>query len=174
MAELQTVTIRRARLHELARLSQLERRVWKELAASYTELRRRFFLFPQAFQVAIIAPEIAGFCCGFLSATDATKIELNAGFPGQHVAGGKYLFLVALTVNPIFRRRGVASRLLERELEVGHRLQCRKVQLVANAFSRPLFEKYAFRAVTVVDRLFGDYAELMPQPVLMEKLLQGR
>lgn len=172
MTDLGSVQFRRARLEDLPRIAQLEKRIWREMAASYSELRRRFFLFPQAFQVALAAPEMAGFCCGFLSDEDAGEADLTAAFPRRHVSGGPYLFLLGLTVNPILRRQGIGGRLVDRELQLAARLGCRKVQLIANRFSRPIFERRGFSATCAVGDVFRLHEDLMPDPVLMEKLLQ--
>lgn len=171
MAEQVPVRFRRARLDDLAKVSRLENRIWSGLAASYADLRRRFLLFPQAFQLAVTEPEIAGFCCGLLSDRDAGQELLNEAFPHGHVPGGQYLFVLGLSVNPLFRRKGIASTLVCRQSELAQKLRCKKVQLIANAFSRPLFEKQDFRVVKPLDRLFEAYRELMPEPVLMEKTI---
>lgn len=171
MTEQVPLQFRRARLDDLAKVSRLERRIWLELAASYGDLRRRFLLFPQAFQLAVREPEIAGFCCGLLSDRDAGQELLNEAFPHGHVPGGQYLFLVGLSVNPLFRRKGIASTLVCRQAELAKKLRCQKVQLIANAFSKPLFERQSFRVVKHLDRLFEPYRELMPEPVLMERTI---
>lgn len=162
--------VRKARLEDLSQVAQLERRVWKELALSYAELRRRFLLFPQGFWVAALRPEIAGFCSALLFDGDAREGELDETFPSRHVPRGKTLVILGLTVNPIFRRRRIGSTLVERELEVARKLGCLRVQLIANDFSRPLFEKLGFRTDRELPHLFAAHPHLMPSPVLMQHL----
>lgn len=163
---------RRARLEDLAKLSRLERRVWAELAGTYGELRRRFLCFPGAFQVAALGPEIVGFCSAFLTDRDATQAEMDENFPPVHERRGPYFFLLGLTVNPLYRRRGIGSGLVARELELARRLGCRKVQSIANAYSEGLFRRFGFFRVRPLPLVFQEYPRLMPQPVLMELELE--
>lgn len=160
--------LRRARLADLSRVGQLEKRVWGPMAASPSVIRRRFFLFPQGFQVALAGLDLAGFCSAALFDVDALEVEVDEFFPPTHVPGGSHFFLFGLTVNPIYRRSGVATALIKKEIAVATRLGCRKIQLVANAFSRRVFRRLGFRAVATLSHLFRDYPELMPRPVLME------
>lgn len=115
--------------------------------------------------------EILGFCCGLLTNEDASRSSVNEAFPPRHVPRGAYLFLFALTVDPVFRRKGIAGALLDAELDLARKLECRSVQLIANAFSQPLFEGRGFLAVSSGVSLFAGCRDLMPEPVLMEKML---
>jgi GNAT superfamily N-acetyltransferase len=165
-----SVQVRSARLEDLPGIILLENRVWRELAASEEELKRRFTLFPQGLVVAVLESEMLGFCCGLRTDTDASVASLTESFPPRHVARGPYLFVVGLTVSPIFRRKGVGTLLVEEELRVARKLGCAKVQLIANASSRALFGKLGFHRLAPVEELFTAQRELMAEPVLMEKV----
>ena len=166
--------IRRARLEDLAKVSRLEKSVWKEMAASKEVIRRRFFLFPQGFKVARIGLEIAGFCSAVRFDVDALNVEVDESFPPRHVPRGGYYFLFGLTVNPIYRRRGIASALVAREIEESKKQACVKIQVIANASSRRLFEKQGFEVAAGLQHLFQDYPKLMPDAVLMERTVEPR
>ncbi len=158
-------------MEDLEKVAQLETRVWRELAASLDDLRRRFLVFPQGFFLAVAGSNLLGFSCSLLTDTDARIAALNETFPPRHIPRGGYFFLFGLTVDPLFRRKGIAQRLVAQELSLAERLGCRKVQLIANAFSQPLFEKAGLRVVRPSDELFVEYRDLMPEPALMEKVL---
>lgn len=165
--------IRPARMEDLEKVARLETRTWRGLAASIEELRRRFLVFPQGFFLAVAGADLLGFSCGLLTDSDARDSVLNETFPPRHVPRGEYFFLFGLTVDPLFRRKGIAQHLVAGELELAQKLGCEKVQLVANALSRPLFEKLGLVVVRPADELFVNYRELMPHPVLMERVLNG-
>lgn len=169
----QALTVRPARLEDLARIDELERLVWRELAASYEELKRRFRSFPQGLLVAAAGSEVLGFCCGILTDQDATLAPLDESFPPRHTPKGAYFFVYGLTVDPVFRKRGVGRCLGAEEVRVATRQGCKAVQLVANQFSRPLFEGLGLKVVRPVTELFAAHRELMPDPVLMETRLDG-
>ncbi|HXK61108.1 MAG TPA: GNAT family N-acetyltransferase [Acidobacteriota bacterium] len=164
--------IRPVRMEDLQRILQLESRVWQKLGASLEELKRRFLLFPQGFIIAVAGTEILGFSCSFMTDTDATAAALSEAFPPRHVPRGDYFFLFGLTVDPVFRRRGIARSLVAEQLAVAEKLGCRKVQLIANSWSRPLFEDFGFRVVRPAEELYVNYRDVMPEPVLMEKALK--
>jgi len=158
-------------MEDLERVAQLDSRVWHQLSASLEDLKRRFLLFPQGFVVAGAGPEILGFSCAFLTDTDARLAPLSETFPPRHIPRGEYFFVFGLTVDPVFRRRGIARGLVAQQLALAERLACRKVQLVANGWSRPLFEKFGLGVVRSTEELYVAHRDLMPDPVLMEKLL---
>jgi len=158
-------------MEDLERVAQLETRVWRELAASLDELRRRFVVFPQGLFLAVAGSNLLGFSCSLLTDTDARIAALNESFPPRHIPRGDYFFLFGLTVDPLFRRKGIAQRLVAEELTLAERLGCQKVQLIANASSRPLFEKAGLNVIRPSNELFVQHGDLMPQPVLMEKVL---
>ncbi len=167
------IPIGRARLGELAAVAKLERRVWKRMAASEGRLRRRFRRFPQGLLVARAADGPVGFCAAALNGRDARDTDVDEDFPAVHVPGGRFYNLFALTVDPVFRRRGIASRLVRRHLRQARRLGCGKVQLIANAYSRPLFEQSGFEVAEPLPGLFADFRDLMPEAALMELVLSG-
>ncbi len=158
-------------MEDLEKTAQLEIRVWRELAASLEELKRRFLAFPQGFVVTVAGSDLLGFSCSLLTDTDARDAALNETFPPRHIPRGEYFFLFGLTVDPLFRRKGIAQRLVAEELALAKRLGCRKVQLIANSLSRPLFEKAGLRVVRPSEELFVHHRDVMPEPVLMEKPL---
>ncbi len=166
--------LRPARLDDLPKITRLEQRVWKELSADYQDLRRRFLQFPKGLQVAFVYSELAGFCSSCLFDVDAVEAPLDEHFPPRHVPGGKYFFLLGLTVNPAFRKRGVGTELVKREVALARRLRCRKVQLIANAESQGLFEAAGFQVLRELRHLFRDFSKLMNDPVLMELSLGER
>lgn len=96
-------------------------------------------------------------------------MNLDEYFPPGHIPLGKYCFLFGLTVNPVYRRRGIATALVEDELKTAERKKCLKVQAIANSFSQPLFQAHSFEVVTPLPDLFREFSELMPYPALMER-----
>ncbi len=174
MPDFAQIRVRTARREDLGRVGQLEARVWRNMAAPPEVIRRRFLLFPQGFQVAVTRYDMVGFCFAALFDRDARSVELDEYFPPHHIPGGAYCFLFGLTVNPIYRRRGVAARLVEREIAVARKQGCAKVQAIANAFSKGVFEGIGFSPIAGVDPLFEQHRELMPAPVLMELEMGGQ
>ncbi len=168
-----THKIRRARLEDLSKVSQLEKRVWKQMSARRNVIQRRFFLFPQGFIVATVGSEIAGFCCACLYDVDATKVPVDAHFPPGHIPGADYYFIFALTVNPIYRGHGIGTDLVRRELKQARKRGCKKAQVFANKHSRTLFERLDFQASAKLDSVFKGFEKLMQKPVLMELELKA-
>lgn len=160
--------VRRARLSDLGKIYQLERRVWRKMAASPDLLRRRFFLYPRGLRVAEAGSDLAGFCFAVRFDQDARDVELDEAFPPRHIANGQFLFLFGLTVNPIYRRRGVARAIVDSEVETAWRSGCSKIQVIANDRSRALFGELGFTVVGDLSHLFQDFPDEMPGPVLME------
>jgi ribosomal protein S18 acetylase RimI-like enzyme len=159
---------RSARLDDLEAVSALEQRVWRELAASSHDLKRRFLQFPPGFQVSYLSSQLVGFCCSVLTPLDATEVEINERYPWRHVPEGKNIFLLGLTVDPEFRRLGIGTALVQQELDLAKELGCRKVQLVANSQSRVLFERLGLKVVQSLSHLFREFPKLIQDPVLME------
>ncbi|GEM_PF-4335679 len=163
-----TCEIRTCHLEDLGQVAHLEARVWRELAASADEIRRRFSVFPQGFCVAAAGPDILGFCCAVLTDLDPLDpSHLSEAFPPRHVPRAPYFFVFGLTVDPVFRQLGIANSLVHRELAAAKRLAASRIHLIANAHSQPLFVKHHFTTLRPV-ALFADYPQLMPSPVLME------
>lgn len=163
--------IRRARLEDLSQIAQLEKRVWKDLSASKAEIKRRFLQFPQGIRVALVGNLIVGCCQGALFESIPEPENLSESFPPEHVASGKHLFLFGLAVNPLFRRKGVASALVASELDIARRRRCLLVQTIANSASRIVFERQSFSTVQPLPGLFRDFGALMQEPLLMERAL---
>jgi ribosomal protein S18 acetylase RimI-like enzyme len=163
--------VRRARLEDLTQISQLEVRVWKDLGASVSELKRRFLQYPQGLKVAVIDHQMAGFCCSALLDRQVRAETLDEHFPSQHTPAGRFCFVYGLTVNPIYRRRGIAKRLVGGELETARQKRCVSVQVIANSFSSAIFEGLGFQLVQPLPGLYRSFPELMPGPVLMERSL---
>jgi GNAT superfamily N-acetyltransferase len=160
--------VRAAQLRNIAQAARLEERVWRDLAAPYRELRRRFILFPKGFQVALALPQLVGFCCALRTNQDARLISVDESFPLRHATTGDCLFIFSLTVDPTARLRRVGTRLVEQELAVARELGCRRAQVVANAYSAPLFLTLGFEVVRPLDYLFHNHRGLMPDPVLLD------
>jgi ribosomal protein S18 acetylase RimI-like enzyme len=163
--------IRAARLEDLEAISVLEQRVWRELAASPQDLRRRFLQFPRGLQAAYLSTQLVGFCCSVLTDLDAAEVEVNERFPWRHVPQGRNIFLLGLTVDPEVRRLGIGSALVRQELELAKEQGCRKVQLVANSMSRVLFQRLGLKVVHPLPHLFREFPKLIQDPVLMELVL---
>jgi ribosomal protein S18 acetylase RimI-like enzyme len=162
---------RAARLDDLAAVSALEQRVWRELSASVHDLRRRFLQFPRGFQVAYLSDRLVGFCCSVLTTLDATQVEINERYPWRHLPEGHNIFLLGLTVDPELRRLGIGTALVRQELELAKELNCLKIQLVANSQSRVLFERLGLKTVQSLSHLFREFPKLIQDPVLMEMVV---
>jgi len=86
----------------------------------------------------------------------------------RHRTDGSVLFLLGLTVDPLFRRRGIGTALARAEVELGRTIGSESVQLVANDSSVDLFTQIGFRIVRRLEGTpFDGVAKLMPSPTQM-------
>lgn len=168
--------IRQAGLTDLDRIAEMEAAIWREMAADRGMLAKRFRSFPSGFLVAQVGPNLAGFCmalrvhAGELEGGRVLELSLE-----NHASNGSVLFLLGLTVDPVFRGNGIGSALAQAELDLAWRLGCTAVELVANTYSRGLFERLNFTVLRELDPVsFQAFPELMPHPLhMIRKLSQN-
>jgi len=170
------VIIRPARPDDLEEATLLERRVWGRLAATLNELQRRLFALPEAFLLAELQRagrprQIVGLANGLLWTRDFPRSYLDyermlpSSSPNPR---GDVLYLASVGVDPALRGRGIGLRLVQEVVEVGRRRHLKLTRLIANGRSRILWARAGFEVVRPLPRLFRQYRDLMPQPVLME------
>ncbi len=161
--------IRQARVADLASIACLEAVIWKEMAVDQATLTKRFRRFPAGFLVAEDEHSLGGFCMALRVTPEDLAVDRigTMGF-NRHRTDGPVLFLLGLTVDPLFRRRGIGMALARAEVELAITLFSESVQLIANAYSLNLFSRIGFRAVRKLEgTLFDGVAKLMPAPTQM-------
>jgi ribosomal protein S18 acetylase RimI-like enzyme len=170
------VVIRPARPDDLEDATLLERRVWGGMAATLNELQRRLFALPEAFLLAELQRPglprgIVGMANGVIwtrefprSGGDYEKILPST----SHNPRGDVLYVASLGVDPAWRGRGIALRILQEVAEVGRRRHLKYLRLVSNSRSEPLYMRAGFQIIRALPGLYRQHRELMPQPALME------
>lgn len=64
--------------------------------------------------------------------------------PTYHNPTGKKAYIMNMYVRPAYRRKGIATRILDLLVEDAKRRGVRQIALEATAAGRPLYEKYGF------------------------------
>jgi len=169
MPDSQCWMIRQARLADLVSIASLEAKIWKEMAVDQAILAKRFRRFPAGFLVAEDAHSLGGFCMALrVAPQDLTVDRIGWMSLERHRTDGSVLFLLGLTVDPLFRRRGIGTALARAEVELGRTIGSESVQLVANDSSVDLFTQIGFRIVRRLEGTpFDGVAKLMPSPTQM-------
>ena len=171
------VVIRPARPDDLEEATLLERRVrGVVLAAPLNELQRRLFALPEAFLLAELQrtglpAAIVGMVNGVIwtrdfprAPADYEKILPSA----SHNPRGDVLYIASLGVDPQWRGRGIALRILQEIAAVGRRRHLKHLRLVGNARCRSLLDRAGFQEARLLPGLFRQHRERMPGPSLME------
>jgi GNAT superfamily N-acetyltransferase len=170
------VLIRPARPDDLEEATILERRVWGRMAASLNELQRRLFALPEAFLLADLrrpgSPrQLVGLVNGLIWTRDFPRSysQYEKVLPSSsHNPRGDVLYISSLGVDPPLRGRGIGLRILQEVLEVGRRRHLKVARLIGNSRSQQLYARAGFQIVRPLPRIYRQYRDLMPQPVLME------
>lgn len=170
------VVIRPARPDDLEDATLLERRVWNGLAATLNELQRRLFALPEAFLLAELQrtglpSTIVGMINGVIWTRDfpRTPADYEKVLPStSHNPRGDVLYIASLGVDPAWRGRGIALRILQEIAAVGRRRHLKYLRLLGNTRCRPLMERAGFQESRSLNGLFRQHREQMPQPVLLE------
>ena len=171
------VVIRPARPDDLEEATILERRVrGVGLAAPLNELQRRLFALPEAFLLAELQriglpPAIVGMVNGVIWTRDFPRapVDYEKILPSSsHNPRGDVLYIASLGVDPNWRGRGIALRILQEIASVGRRRHLKHLRLVGNGRCRPLLERAGFQETRPLTGLFRLHRERMPSPSLME------
>ena len=86
----------------------------------------------------------------------------------SHNPRGDVLYVASLGVDPAWRGRGIAHRVLQEVSEVGRRRHLKYLRLVSNSRSEPLYVRSGFQVVRPLPTLYRRHRALMPHPSLME------
>jgi ribosomal protein S18 acetylase RimI-like enzyme len=170
------IVIRPARPDDLEDATLLERRVWGPLSATLNELQRRLFALPEAFLQAEmqrpgLPPKIVGMINGVIWTRDHPRSF--AGYEktlpsSSHNPRGDVLFVVSVAVDPMWRGRGIAFRMVREIADVGRRRHLKSLRLIANGRSQSLYLRSGFQAIRPLPGIYRRHRDLMPRPVLME------
>ena len=170
------VVIRPARPDDLAEATLLERRVWMRLAATLNELQRRLFALPESFLMAElqrpgVAPLIVGLANGVIWTRDYPRAPRDferLPASASHNPRGDVLYVASVAVDPSWRGRGIALRILQELASVGRRRHLKYLRLIGNNRSQTLYARAGFQSVRPMPDLFRQHRDLMPQPTLLE------
>jgi GNAT superfamily N-acetyltransferase len=170
------VVIRPARPDDLGEATLLERRVWTRLAATLNELQRRLFALPESFLMAElqrpgVAPLIVGLANGVIWTRDYPRVPRDferLPASASHNPRGDVLYIASVAVDPSWRGRGIALRILQELASVGRRRHHKYLRLIGNNRSQTLYARAGFQAVRPMPDLFRQHRDLMPQPALLE------
>jgi len=171
------VLIRPARPDDLEESTLLERRVrGAGLASPLNELQRRLFALPEAFLLAELQrtglpPSIVGMVNGVIWTRDFPRAvpDYEKVLPSaSHNPRGDVLYIASLGVDPNWRGRGIALRILQEIAAVGRRRHLRYLRIVGNGRCRTLLERAGFQESRPLTGLFRPYRDRMPAPALLE------
>jgi len=170
------VVIRPARPDDLEEATLLEKRVWGPMAATHNELQRRLFALPEAFLLAELQRNglpgsIVGMINGVIWTRDfpRTPGDYEKVLPStSHNPRGDVLYIASLGVDPAWRGRGIALRILQEIAAVGRRRHLKYLRLIGNGRCRALMERAGFQESRPLGALFRQHREHMPQPALLE------
>lgn len=170
------VVIRPARPDDLQEATLLERRVWGRLSATLNELQRRLFALPESFLMAElqrpgVSPLIVGLANGVIWTRDYPRAPRDfERLPpsASHNPRGDVLYVASVAVDPSWRGRGIALRILQELAAVGRRRHLKYLRLIGNSRSATLYERAGFQSVKPLPELFRQHRDLMPQPTLLE------
>ena len=170
------VVIRPARPDDLSEATLLERRVWTRLAATLNELQRRLFALPESFLMAElqrpgVAPLIVGLANGVIWTRDYPRVPRDferLPASASHNPRGDVLYVASVAVDPSWRGRGIALRILQELAAVGRRRHLKYLRLIGNNRSQTLYARAGFQSVRPMPDLFRQHRDLMPQPTLLE------
>lgn len=151
------VKIRRAQQEDLEEIHQIECAVEGARAASMRTLSERLAMFPHGFLVAAQCHTVVGFIESCLwNRSSYSTFSSIADFPSHHDPGGRYLYIIFVCVSEAFRRKGVATELVRRELILAENLKLQEVHLVAEHHLLSFYKKLAFRQTSVLPGFLDD------------------
>jgi ribosomal protein S18 acetylase RimI-like enzyme len=94
----------------------------------------------------------------FLAQADTTVVSVGGLIYDQHAPSnrnpsGREGYIMNLYTLPEFRRRGIASRILQMLIDEARQNQCGKIALHANPAARSIYQKLGFEPVDTEMRL---------------------
>ena len=145
------LVIRPARLNDLERVYEIEVEAFGDEAYSRELLKMYYFVSPETFLVADIDGEIAGYVIG-----------LYKRWGEGHV--------ISLAVRSKYRRRGVATALMKRVIQLLASKGATAIRLEVKASNEPainLYKKLGFKIIGVIDGYYrsGESAYLMVKKI---------
>ncbi|MCF8107074.1 MAG: GNAT family N-acetyltransferase [Desulfohalobiaceae bacterium] len=126
------LSITTARPEDIPGIHALEQEVEGGHGADQETLRARLRMFPEGFLVARCRDRIAGYLESMIwQGRPFSRFREIQDFPRLHNPAGDELYLIFLAVDPEFRSRGVAGRLLFCLSDVGRKFSLKRIRLVA-------------------------------------------
>lgn len=147
--------IRKAELSDSEIFVKLRIAMRKERDLGFQESKNNFVTNTQRFFIENIK---SGAFIAFF-ATDHHEVAAMSGIsvynvpPTQEVQNGKIAYLMSMYTLPQYRKKGIATQLLERVVKEAKLLGCDKVTLNASPMGKPLYTKFGFKNI-VDDMVF--------------------
>src|SRR5687768_3059001 len=118
--------------NDLADIWEIEKRVEGVNAAAPETLYRRQKMFAEGFKLARINGQVAGYVesCRWVRPEFDTYDQIS-DFPARHTPRGNELYVIFLATSPDFRKRGVATQLVESLKDTARANGLETVSLVA-------------------------------------------
>lgn len=140
--------IDRATKSDLSGIREIEESVEGRNAASMVTLRERLSTFPEGFLVARVRGLVVGYLASCTWNRDHyTTFEELRDFKAQHDPKGKYLYVIYVCVAKEFRRRKIATRLLQEVERVAREKGVREIHLVSKRKVISLYTKLGFEKI---------------------------
>jgi ribosomal protein S18 acetylase RimI-like enzyme len=142
----ETITIRTARLEELAVLAEFWFAMFEEVrnlpvSEFVSDWRERFIDY---FSHRILADDVA-----FFVATEHERIVGTAGAMlddgyATSIHGLRFGYVFGVRIEPAYRGRGLATALTRETIAFLKSKQCRRIRLHASTAGRPIYERLGF------------------------------
>jgi len=136
----------------------VEKSIEGNYAATREILYDRMKMFPEGFLVAKLCDMVVGYVETCIwNVQDFTTFEEIKNFPSLFDPKGKYLYIISLCVAEPFRRKGVASKLLESVINLARQKNISEIHLVSKKEIVTLYEKYGFEYVKDLPNFFPGF-----------------
>lgn len=146
--------IQNAKLEDIGKIVELEKRIEKENAATKETIISRFGMLLQGFYVAVQDDEIVGYIESCLwDRDDFETFDEIKDFPKHHDPNGKTLYIIFLGVDEDYRRKGIGSELVRTLQKYASERLLDKVQVVAGeGFLTNFYKDLGFEVVRELPR----------------------
>ncbi len=142
------LSITTAKPGDIPKIYALEKEIEGEQGADQKTLMARLRMFQEGFLVAWCQDRIIGYLESMLrQGRPFSSFQEIQDFASLHTLAGDELYLIFLAVDPEFRSRGVAGRLLCSLTDIGGRHSLKRIRLVAKEELIPFYEANGFEAV---------------------------
>lgn len=138
------ITVRRVERRDVDACAALERKCYSQLeAATRDYLQKRIEVYPDGFYIAEINGEIVGMVnSGATHKDDITDEELK--YLIGHVRNGRNGVIFSVAVDPAYRGRGIARRLIGRLIEVNEEKQKQRIVLLCKDEQIEFYKQLGF------------------------------